>query len=441
MASKNVKIDLDEEMQGKTRCTDCGRILSNANFYVSNSRINTHTKRISLCKDCLTRLYISYLEDTQDIKLSMYKICRILDYYYTDQLYESSYTEAGGWNKDCTLVQNGLEIWKKYIKTINSLTNYKGYSFEHGEVIDNLGEQTDVNEENNKIAIQEFSEDDIQKQIRTKKNREDIINIVGYDPFENDLEIDKPKLYAKLVNMLPEDSQDNDMKIGALISIIKSQNQEDRINDLITSLSSDPKTLKSEIGTIKSLTDTKEKLNKSALSLAKDNKISDLYSGNKTAGGNTLTGMLKKIREIDLENSQVNLFDIRTSDGMLQTARLSTKAMIENLNFGDDALLDMVKFQREKMDFYDTEYCKLFEENRKLRVLCSLNDIDYAQEIIETEYKDVLEFDKDKYEEEYIQLDNKIKEVKPITTMDYIEEVIRDKEEIEKEKILKSITK
>ena len=195
-------------------------------------------------------------------------------------------------------------------------------------------------------------------------------------------------MYAKLINMLDEDSQNDELKNSAIISIIKGQNQENKINDVITILSSDSKSIKDNIGTIKSLTDTKEKLNKSLLALAKDNKISDLYSGHKTVGANTLTGMVKKLKEIDLKEAQVNLFDIQTSNGMLQTARLSAKAIVENLNFGDDDLVDMLKFQKGKLDFYEQEYSKLIEENRKLKAVCSFNDIDYKQEVLETEYYD-----------------------------------------------------
>ena len=64
--------DLDEQMKGKTRCTKCGTILSNTNnFYTSSSKLHTHTGRVSLCKDCLTNLYVSLLEETNDIKTTI----------------------------------------------------------------------------------------------------------------------------------------------------------------------------------------------------------------------------------------------------------------------------------------------------------------------------------------------------------------------------------
>jgi hypothetical protein len=447
--------NLEEEMKGKTRCTKCGKILSvTKNFYTSYSKLHTHTGRLSLCKDCLTNLYVSFLEETNDIRISLYKICELLDFVYLENIYEGSLSEAG-WNKDFTLVQNGLEVWKKYIKTINSLTNYKNSTFEHGDKIklnDNIENSKQEEIDNNNgiiLKTHEITDVDIEQKVRDKQNREDIIRIIGYDPFENETEEDKSKMYAKLINMLDEDSQNDELKNSAIISIIKGQNQENKINDVITILSSDSNSIKDNIGTIKSLTDTKEKLNKSLLALAKDNKISDLYSGHKTVGANTLTGMVKKLKEIDLKEAQVNLFDIQTSNGMLQTARLSAKAIIENLNFGDDDLTDMLKFQRGKLEFYEQEYSKLIEENRKLKVICSFNDIDYKQEVLETEYYDTLDYgslkdktpsvQKIKYEQSLTDFDNMLDNVKPITTMEYIDEVIEEKKNKEKQKILDSV--
>jgi hypothetical protein len=444
----DVKIkDLEELMKGKTRCTKCGKILADGNFYTSNSKLNMHTGRLALCKDCLTNFYISFLEETNDIRISIYKLCELVDFVYLENIYESSLTEAG-WNKNFTIVENGLEVWKKYIKTINSLKNYKGYAFEHGDRIDNniesnllsteIIEKTDVIIEKQK----ELTDADLEQKVRDKQNKEDIIRIIGYDPFENELEEDKSKMYAKLINMLNEDTQEDELKLGAVISIIKGQNQENKINDVITSLSSDIKSIKDNIGTIKSLTETKEKLNKSLLALAKDNKISDLYSGHKTVGANTLSGVLKKLKELDLNEAQVNLFDIQTSNGMLQVARQSAQAIVENLNFGDDDLVDMVKFQRGKLDFYEKEYAKLREDNRKLKVICNFNNVDYSQEVEDTEYLDVLQYTDVEIQKEKEDLDNfnkMIECVLPMNTDDYASKIIKEKEEKEKEKLLQSI--
>lgn len=438
MANKNIKIDLDEEMKDKTRCTDCGRILANSNFYSSYSRLNPYTKKISLCKDCLIKLYVSYLEETQDIKLSIYKICRILDYYYTDQLYESSYNEAG-WNNDFTVIQNGLEIWKKYIKTINSLKNYRDYSFEHGEQMDIVKEEVEIK---HKIT-KEISQEEVDKRIKDKQNREDIIKIVGYDPFENETDEDKSYLYARLVDMIDESMQEDNMKLTSVISIIKTQKQIDKLDDVISQLMSNPTQIAQKSGDIKSLTATKKDLQKSALDTAKDNRISELYSGTKTTGANTLSGTVKKLKELGLEEAQVNLYDIQTSIGIQQVANLSNKAIVDQLIFAENEYADMVAWQRGQVQYYEKTYKQLIEENRKLKVLCTNNNIDYKQEAyIDTEYEETLRYDKEtaneikKDEEEFNEI---IKTVLPLNTIDYSSKIIKEKEEKEKEEIINSV--
>jgi len=127
---------------------------------------------------------------------------------------------------------------------------------------------------------------------------------------------------------------------------------------------------------------------------------------------------------------------------MLQVARLSAQAMVENLNFGDDDLIDIGKFQRSKIDFYESEYSKLREENRKLKVLCNFNDVDYSQEIEETEYADVLQYTEieiKKQEEDLMAFNKMVEEVLPIDTEDYASFVIEEKGKKEKEKILESV--
>ena len=152
--------------------------------------------------------------------------------------------------------------------------------------------------------------------------------------------------------------------------------------------------------------------------------------------------MVKKLKELDLSESQVNLFDIQTSLGMLQVARLSSKAIVENLNFGDDDLLDMVNFQRGKLEFYEKEYSKLREENRRIKAICTYNNIDYSEVVIDTDYKDELEYGETEQQlmkDELESFNRMVKGVLPLTTEEYADKVIKDREEEEKQKMINNI--
>lgn len=397
--------------------------LSVGNFYGSRSPMFGNGK-VPVCKKCIANMI-----DYNDIQ-TVYDVFQLMDvpYFYNR------------WEETC--IKNPQNPLGNYLRMANSGINefqearWKDSIFKSENVIEELMESKKIlTESENLLSKEEY----LEQKVRDKQNKEDIIRIIGYDPFSNEIEEDKSKMYAKLVSMIGESEDNDESKNSAIISIIKGQNQENKINDVITNLCSDTDSLIKNVGLIKSLTDTKEKLNKSMLALAKDNKISELYSGQKNVGANTLTGMLKKLKSINLDEAQVNLFDINTADGMQQVANLSMKAIVENLNFGDDDLVDMVKFQKGKLDYYEKEYSKLREENRKLKLLCNYNNIDYSDEIFEDTYKEVLEYtdvEKEKQQNNFKELNEKVKKVKLLSTDEYMNKVIEDKKEQEKLKLL-----
>ena len=466
---EEVKITRDKLkkwMNGYTQCSKCGEIYKQETkyFYASYSSLYCFSKRLNVCKNCLSEEFKNYLKQYKEIKRAIFEICRTMDYAYLDNLYDSAELEfhkrfkENEWNK-LSFGEKGIGIWGVYMKNICSLPQYREYTFKHGEIdiferemIETRENKKELIEDNkrldNKLEIiskQELTDEILQQKVTDKKNKEDVIRIIGYDPVENELEEDKPKLYAKLTNMLSmlgEEDQKDEMKISGMIDIARNQNQVSKINDVITMLSSDTKSLIDNVGTIKSLTDTKEKLNKTISLTAKDNQLSDFYSGSKSPGTGTLTGMVKKLKELDLSESQVNLFDIQTSLGMLQVARLSSKAIVENLNFGDDDLLDMVNFQRGKLEFYEKEYSKLREENRRIKAICTYNNIDYSEVVIDTDYKDELEYgeaEQQLMKDELESFNKMVKDVLPLTTEEYADKVIKDREEEEKQKMINNI--
>lgn len=392
------------------------------NFYRSSSMLAING-RMTICKKCIKeKLDYDNIQTVYDMLMAL-DVPFIYDVWVTAE-------------------KSNSDTFGKYISLIGTLTQYASYTSYKQSVFEPKGEIAKKREEQQKLKEQGMSEEEyLEFKLNYKKNKDDTIRLLGYDPFKAENEDDKPNMYANLTNMINEDILQDGLKTGAIISIIKGQNQENKMNDLITSLSSDSKSLLDNIGIIKSLTDTKEKLNKSILALAKDNKISDLYSGVKTVGQNTLTGKLKKVRELDLDEAQVNLFDIKTSMGMYQVAKLSAQAQMETLVFGDDDLLDMVKFQRGQLEFYEKQYSELKEENRKLRVLCKAHQIDYKEEIIETEWEE-LKYDEEEIlnEKEIFDNFNKLVEkVEPLNIDKYSEKIIKDREEKVKEKILQEI--
>ena len=83
--------------------------------------------------------------------------------------------------------------------------------------------------------------------------------MLGYDPFESEIEHDKSRLYDKLVDFLDEGTLEDGFKLPAVIEIVKTFNQIDKINTALSLISSDVKSVATNAGGIKSLIDTKEK--------------------------------------------------------------------------------------------------------------------------------------------------------------------------------------
>jgi len=436
--------DIEEFLQNKKQCSHCGKILEiTKNFYMSYSKTNKFNNRMNLCKNCLNSLLVEYVTESEDIKIGIYKTCRAVGTYYTEDLFNASYG-AIGYKPELGIAENGLNVWKEYIKNVNSLKQNSGKSFDDGQQLNlNIKEVEEV---------KQFDDLQLEKELEFKRNKDDIIKILGYYPFEG--EDNQELLCGQLITFLgDEDIKDDAIKLNAIISIIRTQRAVDVISKSLSDKTKDLIKLDDQLGSIKQMTAIQKDLSKTILDTAKDNKLTDLWSGKKTAGANTLTGTLYKLRQINLDEAQVNLYDIRTSLGMEQVAKQSARGIVENLNWGDDASMDMIKEQRVLIDKYYKLYISLKEENRKLKVICHLNNVDYTtdnylQDIEWEEIPSVSELTRgyvdeiiEENEKKVSELEGIEKSIKPMTIIQYANEVIEEEKELAKQKLLEEIDK
>ena len=158
-------------------------------------------------------------------------------------------------------------------------------------------------------------------------NRKDVIKAIGYDPFEHyPNDEDKPMLYGSLISFIDEDAKQDGMKMRAIIQIVQTFNQVEKINDTLNKYVNDAADLHNNISSLDKLSGVINKLVSSANALAKDNGISVNHNNNKSKGANTLSGKIKMLNEIGFRDAKINTFDIETCEGMLQVAELSEKA-------------------------------------------------------------------------------------------------------------------
>jgi hypothetical protein len=208
-----------------------------------------------------------------------------------------------------------------------------------------------------------------------QKNEQDVLRILGYDPFESENIADKKYLYNRLIDFLDESTLEDSFKLPAVIEIVKSFNQIDKINQAIANITSDIDKMASGGNVIKSLIDSKEKMLKTILALAKDNGISVNHNNSKSKGSGTLSGIMKKLQELGFDEASINLFDVETANGIRQVADISNNSILSQLMFDENDYSEMIKEQRILIDEYRSKCEKLEEDNRQLKIkLYNLKD-------------------------------------------------------------------
>lgn len=82
---------------GVAYCYKCGKAFSKRKgyFYVNHSQLYRGLGYLAICKDCVEQIYESYLARSGgDQKAALRQLCRKLDLYWSDNLYEMAYRKS-----------------------------------------------------------------------------------------------------------------------------------------------------------------------------------------------------------------------------------------------------------------------------------------------------------------------------------------------------------
>ena len=182
-----------------------------------------------------------------------------------------------------------------------------------------------------------------------EKNKEDVIRLLGYDPFEQEALSDQPFLYSQLIGLLDssEDANDDMMRTASAISIVRAFLQQSKIDNAISSYMSDIQRLRNNSATIKTLQASKKDLTTIIKDLAAESCISLKNNKNAKKGENTWTGKIRKIKDMNLREGEVNGFDIGTCKGMRQVMDMSNASILKQLRLDESEYSDMLAEQRE----------------------------------------------------------------------------------------------
>lgn len=334
------------------RCTRCGCEWETAkgHFFMNKSSMmfGSNCGYTNICVECANELFKEYQSRFKDTKLALMLICKDLDIFFSDALYDSIKV-----NPDFTIGNyfkyiNGLQYARKnFSNTLLSMINDKG-----------LRPETEIREDR---------ED--KWRASDKKNKNYVLSSVGYDCFEDANYTDEERkfLFNTMADYLTDEVLEDPHKLQQVIILVKTLLQSDEIDK---SINAEFKKGIPDLMTMDKLTSVKNKLIGNINTIALDLGISAKSAGKGNKGSNTLSNIMKEMQERGFEETKVNIVSAKMSASYQEIAKANAKALLEELNLTSDDYAQMVAQQSEMITELQEQNEKLEEDIRiaKLKV-------------------------------------------------------------------------
>lgn len=331
-------------------------------FYLNTDPMYGETTCTPICRECAKKIALRVDKDGvehEPTKESVILALKYLQKPFINTVWNASIQET----ENLVTGKVKTNVWAAYIKNIQ-MVQYVGMTFFNSDfykekVVQN-DEKTETEVMNTHIG-QDVYEDYL-------KNRDDVRRLLSYDPFEKEDLGDQPFLYSQLLGLLDssEDANEDMMRVSSAISIVRGFLQQSKIDDTVAKLMSDIKNIEKNSATIKSLQMSKGTITSVITSLAQDSCISLRYNKNAKKGENTWTGKIKRIKELNLREGEVNGFDIETCKAMRQVMDSSNSSIMKTLSLDESEWSDIVAEQRQRIVDLTNELNKYIEVSRIL---------------------------------------------------------------------------
>lgn len=329
----------------KYLCPYCNEEKKESEFYMSTDPL-VLTGRTSMCKECARKIARNWDENRQEYgectKASVQAALERLDKPWIEALWDSSYHEV----YDETKEKRRESVWDAYIKNIG-MTQYKTMRWRDGDLFNTYVEDAKqvANMEMAKSENAQMLANSQEVNNEFEKNKKDVIRLLGYDPFESEKLEDQPLLYSQLIGYLDLGGDNEDMmRTSSAITIVRGFSQQAKIDDKIAKAMLNTSVNPAEI---KTLLDAKQKISSTISQLAEQSCLSLKHNKNASKGENTFTGVVKRLKEMNLREAEVNAFDIGTAEGMRQVADISNASIIKQIRLDENDYTDMLAQQRE----------------------------------------------------------------------------------------------
>ncbi len=258
-----------------------------------------------------------------------------------------------------------------YIDSIEADIRFQGLTF-----FDQLKMENFEQIYSEELKLLALTEDD-------KRNRQQIVNIIGYDPFEKNPVEDKPQLYRDLTGMLTDSMRKDIPRAKAAVEVVIGYNNirkyQDRVNNLINNGQIDE--------------DTQKQLDKHLEMIAKiqasvsATSEKNGFTNSRTLGSNgrgMLSDVMNTIDEHMYDAGITNFYDIATSESIRQIADTSSKSLLNQVKLTGQEYVDIIAEQNKIVHEAQT---KMRAQREALRIAKSLIKKEELIEQLRQEYK------------------------------------------------------
>ena len=358
MGPKKKSMSVTSEPRPQYVCPHCGELKSENKFYKSSD------PAVSIgiafpCIDCAAKIARNYNENYKTFgdctEQSIQRALEYLDKPFIRSLYESSIAEV----HDTSLKQPKTNVWSAYIKNVQ-MYQYKTMRWRDGDLFKS-GESNDKQSEG---VAEEYIAPDVAEELG--RNKKDVIRLIGYDPFEKEQVEDQPLLYSQLIGYLDMSGNNDDMmRTSSAITIVRGYLQLQKLDDMIAkAMCKAAQTGNS--GEIKAYLDSKQKISSTISQLAEQSCISLKHNKNSAKGENTWTGKVRIMKEMNLRDAEVNVFDAETAAGLAQVADISNASILKQINLDENDYVSMLSDQRKTIEKLSKEANEAIEKSRIL---------------------------------------------------------------------------
>ena len=334
---------------------DSAKNLAISNFYdTSDSSIFKHAPngKIPICKACIRDIYSNYFNLSQNVQWALYKTCEKLDIPFLLSVYEGALKESK---------EEWQRVWGFYIKTYNSLKSINGWKY-------NFDNSDNVELEFSKDGIIKIENRDVKLKNEDKKTKKNVIDLIGYEPYEDYGIEDQKFLYNNIVNYLDEETLQDQYKVSAIIEIVDNSNQIRKHQLVKNKYMTDKNMILDNVDKLRSLEEIIKRLVENNDKLAKENGISAKNRVDKSMNKSTLTGKMKYLSELNFDQIEIDYYDQMVCFGMQRAASISMKAIKEQLNWDEDTSNEVIITQRGLIEKLQNDVLKLEEKERKLNL-------------------------------------------------------------------------